>query len=729
MDPAQSTSSEVSFTHHLISSLDDLKSCLSYLSSFQGPIAIDTETTGLERDRKVIGIGLAPNPNEGFYIPLWLWNGTELFQPWANPEEVRALLKEFITNHNSWLGHNIVFDAISIQNELGVNIIKGVHCDTQHLAHLVYNEEGPLGLKPLSTQLFNIQASSSQDEVKESIKANGGKATKDSFEIYKADWKLVGKYCCYDVHYTYRIYELLYPEIEKQGFSKIWFEEVLPLSQVTYELNSEGFPIDLDYFNKLKNTVIETIQNIEKSIFTEIEPHIQDYITNRVKESTNFTSRSQFGRSLIAKGLAKKLENSAIEILDEKAAMELAKEAYAAKKPLFNLDSGDDKAFLIYDVLKLPCPKTTESGKRSTDAKTMDTLCAQFEDKSPVLKMMLHRAKERKILSTYVESVLDNQVNGRIYTSFRQTGTISGRYSSGDPINFQNLPRDDKRIKKGFVPEAGYVLIGDDYESAEPKAFAFVSGEQKLKDIFALGHDFYSTIAIQVEQLENVSADPKDPHFLKNLDPKKRQSAKAYSLGIPYGMRGGKLSMQLGIEYMEAQNLVEQYLEAFPKLAEWMYQTDQLTLKQGYVTSIYGRRRRASTVHQLHKKYGIKDFTKKSIAYLVDKYRLPNDPLELYLECNNNLNNAKNFQIQSICASIINKAMIDFQNRRDSVCPSARLLMMIHDEIVITAKKEEAEAAAALLQDCMENNEFAKRLDVKMVAHPVITDKNLGEAK
>lgn len=721
---------------HILNDLENVESSLNYLLTKNSPICIDTETDGLRRNRKVIGIGLSASDQESFYIPILVFKEQQLQSPW-NEEAFKSLKSKllwFFSFNLKLIGHNITFDVIALENLLGINIIDSVHCDTQALAHLVYNEEGPLGLKPLSTELFNIQASSSQDDVKESVKKNGGKVSKENFELYKADWELIGRYCALDCYYTYKLYNTLYPEIEKQNFTYIWENEIKPLSKVTYELNSQGFTVDVTYFQNLKTSIEIAIKSLEDQIFKEISPFIEGYVADKVLSETKFTARSQIGRQLITNGWAEKTEDNNLRIINAPKSLELAKSLYQQKKPLFNLDSNDDKAYILYDVLKLPCSKLTESGKKATDAKTLIDLCEQAkqhsnDEHSPVIDLLLQRSKERKILSTYVESILENNINGKIYASFRQTGTISGRYSSGEPINFQNLPRDDKRIKKGFIPQQNGMLIGADYESAEPKAFAHISGEERLKKIFKEDLDFYSTIAIDVENLKGVSANPKDKNYLKTIAPSARQIAKTYCLAIPYGAKGGRIAKLLKLEYQEAQELVDKYLNTYPKLKQWMKDSEDKTLKVGYITSIYGRKRRASTVHNLYKKYGITNFSKYSINQLVSKYGILEDPLKLYLECNNNLNNAKNFQIQSICASVINKAMIEFIEKRQQKCPNARIIMMIHDEIILSSPKEEALAAADLLKECMESNEFTKRLDVKMKADPIITEKNLSEAK
>lgn len=720
---------------------------------YKAPVlAFDFETNGLSIHRAGVGISFAADSEYGIYIPLQIYENGELRSPWEELgySYIKLFIAEQLSNGKRLVGHNVIFDIKTAENLLGVNYLHNVIADTQALAHLVHNEAGPLGLKPLATELIDPNAANPQSDVKASVEANGGSATKTNFEMWKCDYEILGKYGAMDAVYTFALYEKLYPEIDRQGLRQLWEKEVLALLPVSYELNYNGIRVDLPYFSKLKSEIETEILNIEGKIKELSSGAIDEYETNALEETLVLNGHTKLGRYFKAK-YKKPAESFSLDVPEVKAeALEWARANSKNKSWQFNFDSGDHKAWLIYDVLGFTCVERTETGKRSTDADTLKELVAKTnkftsemesilgaegvlgDNKSAIIQLLLKRTSEKKILSTYVIPILENNIEGRIYTGFRQTGTISGRYTSSDPINLQTLPRDDQRIKKGFIPDEGDVFVAMDYESAEPKIFAFVSGEPKLKSIFSDGLDFYSKIAIDVEKLSQYSANPEDGNFLKKMDKSLRQKAKSYSLGIPYGMAAGKLSMTLGIDYNEAKVLVKDYLDAYPKLAQWMKRSEEQAYTKGYVSSLVGRRRRTKTIHAIYKKYGLKDFSKRTIEKLLSKVGVVEgytDSLKLYLQCNNELNNAKNFQIQSLAASICNAAMIDFVNKAKQLKLQAKLRLNVHDEIIATCVKSQAKDVAKLLKECMITNWVSTLMDVAMSGDPIVTDKSLAEAK
>jgi DNA polymerase I-like protein with 3'-5' exonuclease and polymerase domains len=702
-------------------------------------ISVDTETDGVHRFRNVIGISFAFNEDQAFYVPFKIYNNDTGLLEDFNFNQTGVVKKWLGRDDVKWILHNAVFDIIAINNSFGVDIREQVFCDTMLLAHTVYNEEGPLALKSLAASLLDPEALTPQLDVKENIKAKGGAVSKGNFEMWKCDWPLLGKYACYDVLYTFGVYNRLYPEIARQRLETLWSKEVMPLLLPMVELNESGIAIDKPYFEMLRTNIEDNIIKIEDTIYAEIEPHIQDYEVTKALEDIKITNRSAFGKLLVSQGLAKvngQIENGLEFIVSKKHIDHVAKDFYKSRKQIdkiFNLDSNDDKAFLLYDCLGLPCKKLTKSGKRSTDAGTLEDLCEQFKDKSPIVKLLLDRAAESKLLSTYVLPIIENEVNGVLYASFNQTGTISGRLSSSGTINLQTLPRDDKRIKKGFVPGGGRLIIASDYSQLEPRCFSFVSGEEKLKDVFRKkGKDFYSQIAVDVFKLVGVSADESAENYLKTVMPDKRHTSKQFSLAVPYGSGPGRVSQMLNISFEEAKKLIDSYLNTYPKLKSWMSKSEQDMIYKGYVTNLLGRKRRASLVHTLYRNYSIKSFDKRTIEHFMlqaGEYQGYSDSVDLYLACRNNLNNAKNFQIQGLGASICNAAMIDFYKQSKKLKLQARLVAQVHDEIIVTCPKETADQTAKLLQECMENNWVTRMLDVPMQAEPVITAKSLAEAK
>lgn len=721
----------------IINSKRELLDLLNKISKVD-VVALDTETDGLHRFCEVVGISVALSPKEAYYVPYKIYSvETGLYCPWEQPGIIEYFVSEVCKK--KIICHNAQYDQKAIMNTFGVYFLDNLICDTLCLAHCVYREERPLGLKDLAAELLDPNAKAPQDDVKESVKRNGGTTTKAKFEMYKCDYEILGNYAAHDTLYTYGLYEKLYPELEKQDLLELWHEEVLPLVKVTYQLNTVGVRIDVPYFEQLKAEMQEKITKLENDIYQENVDEIRKYEIEKLKREIKITPTSAFGKHLITKDFASVSGKGKEKVLQLSVSEQVLGDElyrwYCEKEQcdkVFNIDSGDDKAFLIYTISEIPCEKKTDSGKMAVDADTLESLTKEHPDKAALIHKILERAGEQKLLSTYVQPLLDNHVNGRIYTTFNQTGTTSGRYSSSEPINLQTLPRDDKRIKKGFIPDDGWVFIGDDYESLEPKIFAHISGEENIRKVYREGLDLYSQVGIDVYGLKDVSSKEGDANFLKNVNPNLRQLLKVATLATVYGAGAGRLAQATGSTYDEMVEFVAKYMEAYPNLKKWMDEVDAQILAQGFVRNIVGRKRRASLMFTLKSKYGVSDFSKKGIERFWNRnrgYDKFESPADLFYACKNNRDNAKNFLIQSVGASVINAAIIELMNRIKQHKLQGYPILNVHDELIITCPKNEADLMANLLQDCMENNKVTRMLSVKMKAIPVVTDKSLAEAK
>ncbi len=480
-------------------------------------LAVDTESTGLGRFEKAVGIGIAVSSNKAYYIPVTLYTPDRgSFSPWKPDawQQVKDELIEELTSYKRLVTHNGVFDSKMLLNTIGLDIIPYIIGDTQLLHHTCISEEPPHGLKALATKFVDADAQSPQDDLKASVIANGGQWLSANKEMYKGDYKLLGTYCMYDCMYTFELFLQFYPEIEKQGLQSLWEQEVLPLMAVTFELNTTGLRVDIPYFEKLKKSMEERIAALEDEICASLDEQLVDFSYRKVLEEVTITKRSELGRHLIALGYdlekltderpISKFETALSEITGKEVTRKDPKAAvldwYKKKhnlKRVVNLDSSADKAFVLFDVLGYECTKTTKTGKRQVSANILEELDAI--KKNPILDLMLDRSSEVKLLSTYVEPVLRENINGRIYPSFNQTGTISGRYSCSDPMNFQTLPREDLRIKAGFIPDPGYVFVNADFASLEPRCLRFdtkvdISGKGKVPILEAKVGDLVNTV-------------------------------------------------------------------------------------------------------------------------------------------------------------------------------------------------------------------------------------------
>jgi DNA polymerase-1 len=251
-------------------------------------------------------------------------------------------------------------------------------------------------------------------------------------------------------------------------------------------------------------------------------------------------------------------------------------------------------------------------------------------------------------------------------------------------------------IREFFIPRRGNILISADYEQLEPTVFAHISGDPALHRIFNTGLDFYSEVAIRTEGLEGVSSNKQASNYLGKVNKSKRQTAKAYALGIAYGMTAYKLHKDLGISKAEAERLVSDYLAAFPKLASWMQSSKLQMLSSGFVTSEGGRKRREPQAADLYEKWGDCLASGLSVWKKFHGSSQLEEAQKAQRLFSNIMNNAINFQVQSLAASIVNKAAIELA--RQGLVP----VMQVHDELVYEVPTDDFEMIACTIKSVME---------------------------
>jgi DNA polymerase-1 len=333
-----------------------------------------------------------------------------------------------------------------------------------------------------------------------------------------------------------------------------------------------------------------------------------------------------------------------------------------------------------------------------------------------------------KIKSTYVDRFIDRSENGRYYFYFKQHGTVSGRYGS----DAQQLPKPKEEgedapiivkytniVRAFLIAGNGRKVIDSDYESLEPHCFASVTGDEKLQEIFNNGWDFYSTVAIQTENLVGVSPDKKADNYLKKLDPVKRNQAKAYSLGIAYGMEAYALGMTLGIPTKEAEKLVAGYLDGFPDLKKWREESRKQVKANGHITNYVGRIRHLPKVKKINEKFGERIMDWRFRNQLSEQYG-KDQVLQVYRDYRNGLNNCLNFQLQSLAASVVNRAALKINRKAKEMNIDAIVQAQVHDQLVINIREDQAKDFAPIVQDIMENNLILPGVTLK--APPEIAD-------
>jgi DNA polymerase-1 len=399
-----------------------------------------------------------------------------------------------------------------------------------------------------------------------------------------------------------------------------------------------------------------------------------------------------------------------------------------------NIQSKKHLGEFVFDYLgvkPLVSGANTKSGRDKFDMEMIEELSKDYQwaENLRIYNKLL------KIKSTYIDRFVDGAEDGKYYFYFKQNGTVSGRYGS----DAQQLPKPKEEgedapiivkytnIVRAFLTAGpGRKVIDADYESLEPHCFASVSGDVNLQEIFNNGWDFYSTVAIRTEKLDEqrdkypdgVSPDKKAPNYLKKLDPVKRNQAKAYSLGIAYGMEAYALGMTLGISQKEAEELVEGYLNGFPQLKQWRINSRKQVKEHGFIKNKVGRIRHLPKVKAIYDKYGDQIMDWKFRKDLADRYG-KDAVLQVYRDYRNGLNNCLNYQLQSLAAAVVNRAAVQINRKLKELGIDGRVQAQVHDQLIINVPEDQAAFVAPIIEKIMEST--TKLEGVTLKAPPEIS--------
>lgn len=732
-------------------------------------VAYDTETTGLNvRKDSVIGFSFTGEEGVGFYYPILVWNKETLtldHHPFYDMYAQHHLLSLLKTKN--LIMHNASFDVRITANNLKVNLLNNLYADTVLMEHTL-NEDGPFGLKDIALKKakqlrLDRQDAANQEQLdlKESVIANGGKWTGSNKEMFKADLEVLAKYACADVDITLRLFNDSNKQLDIQNLSKLFYEyEVMPLYKFcTIRMEHRGIHIDLARLKELYNEISKDITAMEESVVNELYKldEWESYLNDTLNEDYPVSNKGSFAQMLCtANNIPLPLGANGKYSLTKKNIQDLPENKYKQflltgdvvwlssydirdvqvrlyKKDnetthLINIQSKTQLSNLLFNYVKLEPLSTTDKGTPQFNESFVETLNSAWAYNLRVYN------KLNKIRGTYYDRFLDLNEDGIYYPTFKQHGTSSGRYSS----DFQQLPRPKDEdavidplvrkysdaVRELVIAKDGYVFIDDDYESLEPRCFADDALDAELIRIFTDNLDMYSVVAIMAENITDASADKKSPDFLKKKYPQKRQNAKAYALGIRYGMKSGKLAMSLGIDKEEAQEIIDNYFKAFPKLKAKMDGYLHEVKTTGKVTSKFGRVRHLPRAKEIYEKYGDAILDYKNLKKIATKTYTPISELEVIRkEYNNLLNNALNFPIQSAATSIVNRAAIAMTKVFIEEKLDAWVSLQIHDQVVISCNKSCIDRVKEIVQDCMENT---NKLAMPLIAKPEVA-KNLRE--
>jgi DNA polymerase-1 len=328
-----------------------------------------------------------------------------------------------------------------------------------------------------------------------------------------------------------------------------------------------------------------------------------------------------------------------------------------------NVNSPRQLGTLLFEKMKIkPLRRTLKSKAFSTDQDVLEELASEH----PIARKILDYRTVTKLRSTYVEALpaLVNPETGRVHTSFNQTVAATGRLSSSDP-NLQNIPvRTElgRRIRRAFIPADGCVLLAADYSQIELRVLAHMADEPELVEAFRRGEDIHVRTAAEIFDVAPslVTADM-------------RRAAKAINFGIIYGMGPQRLAREQGITLAQAQQFIRQYFERFPRVQEYIDETVRQVERQGTVSTLFNRVRRFDDIHAAHR--GVRQQI---------------------------LRQAVNTTIQGTAADLIKRAMLAVHRRLREEEMRSRMILQVHDELVLEVPEEEVERAGPLVRSCME---------------------------
>lgn len=362
------------------------------------------------------------------------------------------------------------------------------------------------------------------------------------------------------------------------------------------------------------------------------------------------------------------------EQLDTRIAA-LTEQIYAAAGHEFNIQSSKQLGVVLFEELGLPYKKKTKTGY-STSAEVLESLAGYH----PMIADVLEYRQLTKLKSTYVDGLLKVIApDGRIHSHFQQTVTATGRLSSVDP-NLQNIPvRTElgRELRRMFVAEQGRVLVDADYSQIELRVLAHVADDDAMIEAFRDGQDIHATTASKVYGVP-----------VEEVTPQMRSSCKAVNFGIVYGISDFSLAQDIGVTRKEAAAFIQSYLDTYPGVHHYMESIKQSARETGYVETLFGRRRALPELNS--KNFNLRSFGERA---------------------------AMNTPIQGTAADIIKIAMLRVRDRLKAEGFEARLILQVHDELILEAPEHEAERAAALLREEMEH---AAELRVPLVAEAKI---------
>lgn len=454
---------------------------------------------------------------------------------------------------------------------------------------------------------------------------------------------------------------------------------------IAYLANTFNYDITLfDNFKKEKNMSTEALADltVKKAKFIY---DIKDEFINKMKEEEQLELFSNIEMKLSSVLASMEIEGVRVDtkVLDEmgeninKKLDELTSEIYNYAGEEFNIQSPKQLGEILFEKLEIPYPK-----KKKTSYSTAREILDKIVDYHPIVEKIIEHRTLNKIYTTYILGIKNCvKEDGKLHTIYTQTLTRTGRLSSIEP-NLQNIPiryKEGKEIRKAFIPEEDSVFLSSDYSQIELRMFAHMSGEQNLIDAFKHHLDIHTKTAMDIY---HVSKD----EVTKNM----RRDAKAVNFGIIYGISSFGLAEDLGVDIKTAKKFLDNYLETFPGIKNYMDKVIKDAYETGYVKTIMNRKRKIDELYN----------TNHMIKVQGERMAL-------------------NTPVQGSSADILKKAMIDIYNEFNRLNLKSKMILQVHDELIFNVKNDELEKVKEIVINFMEN---AYKLNV-----PLEVDVEIGK--
>ena len=522
----------------------------------------------------------------------------------------------------------------------------------------VYSKSELLGIGIYDGEKGYFISPSEIDDYKDIFKSNSNKYTYDQkknivvLNSYKIDFNNVN----FDTEIA--LYLLDYVVKDDISFVAKNFDYNIELYEDTYGTEKRPKDVSLERIRELAITKAKFIYETKNNIEEKIKSEDMEYLFKSIEMplSIVLADMELTGIKLDVDYLTKVQEElkSKMDIVE--------KEIYSLAGSEFNIMSPAQLAKVLFEDLMIPYPKRVKDGKYSTSKDILDKLV----DTYPIVNKVLEYRTLSKLYTNYAVGLIDEvRSDGRIHTIYTQALTRTGRLSSIEP-NLQNIPARGEYssiIRKAFIPDDNSVLLGSDYSQVELRVFASLSNTENLIEAFKNDKDIHTKTASDIfgVPMEEVTKDM-------------RRTAKAVNFGIVYGISSFGLADDLGINFRDAKNFMDNYLATYPGIVDFMEELKNNAYRDGYVKTLMGRKR------------VIEELSSKNYMIRQGGERM-----------------ALNTPIQGTAADILKKAMVEIYDEFNKRGLKSKMLLQVHDELVFNVLNDELDEVKSLVKDIMEN--------------------------